>query len=468
MRMRVSAGELFLVAAALCGAGGPSWANGRPPATVNVHFRPGESETIYLPVTFGLLVSPDDGDSFRWVCEAAVGYSGTFDPDYAVGADGALYADSDLGLRRSRDGGCTWETVGGPLAEVPEIGEVEVGPDGRIWVATSSGGQSNDVHVSADGESFASSNLAVADATWESLRTTAADPDRIYVTGFRPEARGAPAAALLRRSLDGGKTWEELPVDDFTFGLRPDLFVMGVSPTDPDLVFARAERARRNIGDTLYRSEDGGLTWTLVAEFADTISAFLIRADGETVFAGSVRACPEDITDAGVPVHGCVRKSPDRGVTWERPAEQPRLACIGERGDGTLFGCGANWDPDNFALGRSSDGETWEKVYRVSETTGPLECPQGGEQAECAVSLWPGLCMMFGICTASDAGSPAQDAGREVEPRSDGGCCRVSGDGDRDGSFDGGWVVTVVGVVGVWLAMSRRRRRRSVDRRCDR
>ena len=449
--MRLYALEVAALAAGLAGAGaamdaGLSHANGRPPASTGVRFPPGDdAETIVFPVTFGLLISTDAGESFRWVCEDAIGYSGMFDPDYAVTAGGTLYANSHQGLRVSDDGGCTWRTIGGALSGDPFISEVEVGPDGRVWVATANGGAPNDVYVSSDGESFASANLAATDSWWVSLRTTPADPERIYVSGFQPQGGDVPESALLRRSGDGGESWDELPVDDFTFGQEADLLLAGVSPTDPDVVFARAAQAVANSGDVLYRSGDGGETWEQVAAFADTLSAFLIRPDGKTVIAGSVRACPEDIGDGGVPVHGCVRISRDGGVTWERAAEEPRLACIGERSDGVLFGCGANFDPDNFALGRSDDGETWDAVFHFEETAGPLACPTDSAQAECALATWPTQCEALGACPRG-GGDPAGDD----EGGGDGGCCRVGGE-------TGGSLLPVAAVVLVfWLARRRR------------
>src|SRR5689334_2335726 len=78
-------------------------ANGRPPVTNGVFFRPGDNDTIFVRTTFGLLVSHDNGCSFRWTCEQNIGYGGMFDPKYAVAADGTLFATTFTGLRISRD-----------------------------------------------------------------------------------------------------------------------------------------------------------------------------------------------------------------------------------------------------------------------------------------------------------------------------------------------------------------------------
>jgi hypothetical protein len=88
-------------------------ANGRFPATVNVHVRADDQDFILVPATFGLLLSKNGGQSFQWVCEEAIGYGGTYDPDYAVAADGRIFATTFAGLRVSTDSGCTFETLSG-------------------------------------------------------------------------------------------------------------------------------------------------------------------------------------------------------------------------------------------------------------------------------------------------------------------------------------------------------------------
>jgi photosystem II stability/assembly factor-like uncharacterized protein len=442
-------------------AGQASHAHNGPPAILSVKPHPTDAEVIYVPATFGLLKSSDGGDTFQWICELAVGDDNMIAPDYALTPGGDIYVTTKLGLRVSRDAGCTFESAG--FDETKFISELEVGPDGRIWIATATGAGQNDVYVSDGASPFQSSNLFEEKARWASLRTTPADPNRLYVTGLLPPPdKNSDATALLRRSLDGGQTWEDLPVGDFIFDDSPNLELADVSPVDADVLFARSLGAVQPLGDALYRSSDGGLTWVLVAEFADSISAFHIRPDGQTVVAATIRPCPEDIApaDAGAPDNGCVRLSSDGGVTWRRPEQQPRLACIGESSDGILFGCGANWEPDFFALGRSTDGEAWSKVYRFSETAGPLECPAGTEQATCAVENWPGLCNFFGICQTPDAAPPAQDDGTgdsDGDGGPEGGCCRV---GDSpDGSSTGRWLPGLLLVL--FCLVNRRRSRKT-------
>lgn len=423
-------------------------ANGRFPQTTNVRFKPGDLDFIIVPSSFGLLISNDGGQNFRWVCEDAIGYSGVYDPDYAFSQDGALYATTFEGLRVSNDDGCSWENVGAPLTNDKFTNQVEVGPDGRVWATTSTGGQPNDVYVAAgDGETFvATGDLLTEDnGWWLSVATTPADPDRIYVSGYLPQGSETPPEGRMRRSIDGGDTWENLDAalaletGDIDWGEADPLFyLLGASPMNEDVLFARAVAVNPPLGDAIYRSGDGGQSWTKVVDFADSVGGFTIRADGMGVIAGTQNRCLDDAEDE---MKGCVYVSNNAGVDWTQPAAQPMMNCVGERSDGTLFACGANFEPDLFALGMSDDnGESWDAVWRFADfesdrpTNGPLDCPAGTSQDDLCEDLngmaWVDLfcnTFMFDFDECPDPEAP--DAGTVIEPPDDGGggCCRVSG-----------------------------------------
>jgi hypothetical protein len=98
------------------------------------------------------------------------------------------------------------------------------------------------------------------------------------------------------------------------------------------------------------------------------------------------------------------------------------MACAGQRSDGTLFACGANFMPDFFALARSRDGLSWTKTFRFSELAGPLECPAGTGEHDLCAPMWPTLASQFG---AVGVGS-AIDAGTVGGKSKDGCGCGVS------------------------------------------
>ena len=135
-----------------------AYANGRPPVTNGVFFQASDNQSLYVRSTFGLLISHDGGCSFRWTCEQNIGYGGTFDPTYAIAADGTLFATTFAGLRVSRDGGCSFTTATDELpANAPGriagmwVDAIDIGPTGEVWVATADSTKPNDVLKSTDG-----------------------------------------------------------------------------------------------------------------------------------------------------------------------------------------------------------------------------------------------------------------------------------------------------------------------------
>jgi hypothetical protein len=280
------------------------------------------------------------------------------------------------------------------------------------------------VYVSKDGKRFISAGLLHPDAFWLSVVIAPSDPQRVYVSGYIPErhpSSGAPkpSQSLLRRSRNGGTSWEALDVSDFALLPESQIVLETVSSRDPGLLFARVTRARLPSGEALYRSLDGGGHWEKILDMSSAIKVVLLRSDGTTLIVGNDTVCANDPPGS---TGGCVlishnANAPLGSLTFARTAAQPHLACLAERADGTLLACGNNWEPDKFGLARSSDGETWEKVMRYSDIVGALECPADTEQAKtCARVRWPTVCSQLGIC-AVESSAPAQTI-----PAKSGGC----------------------------------------------
>lgn len=419
-------------AAVVVSASGVAHGNGRFPSTTSISFPRGPTQDLYLGVTFGLLISKGDG-GFRWLCEANIGYEGTWDPKYRIDAAGTIYASTYDGLRISRDGGCTFTTA-------PDLGALwieglDVAANGDVWVATAEGAAANNVYRSTDGgRTFTATDNSSLQIWWKSVLTAQTDPQRVYIAGYQVsmvgDDAGTPAPPVhLRRSDDGGATWIALPTDTITVGDSPELHVEAVSPTDPDVVFVRSARAQGADGDRVYRSADGGLTYTEVLSTTAAIRAVVARANGDVIVATLASGA---------------FLSTDGGLTFNPLTSPPRAACLGDRGD-ALFSCGANWQPDLFALGRSADGAAWTKVFRFVEIAGPLQCAVGTIQHDvCEVSEWPRWQADFGI-------KPPIDAGVEPPTPTPGGCC--SGGGALAGP------ALALGAVTAAILLRRRRRK---------
>src|SRR5712692_9386636 len=101
-------------------AASPVRANGAFPDEFSIHFPPDAPHRILIGANFGLLVSEDDGQTWRYACEpwvvagsnAALASANVI--FYQVAADGALLADA-ANLTRSTDVACTWPTSTGSI-----------------------------------------------------------------------------------------------------------------------------------------------------------------------------------------------------------------------------------------------------------------------------------------------------------------------------------------------------------------
>jgi hypothetical protein len=406
----------FLVALALAGAGGDAVANGRNPHTVAIHMRPGDPQTLYVSTTFGLVISKDEGCTFDWVCEQNIGYGGTWDPHYAVAADGAIFATTFEGLRVSRDGGCSFTTAAG--TDGLWIDALAIGPTGEVWLGTAETGGVNDVLRSVDGGvTFQSRGMASAEAWWKSVAVAPSDARRVYITGYK--VAGTPTGYFYR-SDDGGAQWTPSALAGVAFGPTPVLRVRAVDPASPDVVYMTSEGAT-SPGDRLYRSADGGATWTEVLVSGATVQDVVIR-DAQTVLVAT------QLRGTTALVGGPTYVSRDGGQTFGELEGAPRLACLTQTPAGTLLGCGANWEPDFKAIARSTDGgATWDKLWRFVEMNGALTCPAGTVQRDtCDVMLWDCPACGTDLKRQFGASGPACGPGASDAPvprKNGGGCC---------------------------------------------
>ena len=412
------------LAAAVVSVPATSRANGRPPQSIKLEFRPGNTSDMLLGVTFGLLVSHDDAATWQWICESAVGFQGTFDPDYEYSPSGAIFATTFDGLRFTRDG-CAWQAVPAPLGSWL-VTSVTIGPDGTIYAGAADPVLGSGVFKSTDdGVSFQpTGNLNQVFDWFDTIEVAPSDPQRLYVTGYRLAA-GQPRTKLLFRSLDAGATWESLPITDFVGTDMSDVQIAAVDPDDPDVVYAKLTFiTRAGINEAIYRTANwsrplamGGPTWTRVIALNGFINGVVVR-DNEEVW----------ITTATVGTH----RSTDGGNTFTPvPGISYEGRCLAERpGDQSLWLCANNLPPDLMALGRSTSGDagTWEVKLRYADIAGPVSCQPGNDQHDdCEVNLWCGLKDQFGATTnavdCTDAGEVITPPG-DPEPKP---CCGAGG-----------------------------------------
>jgi uncharacterized protein (TIGR03382 family) len=458
MYRRVLAAAALLVAA----VPGHALANGRPPQTINLHFRPGHPDDILIAATFGALFSHDGGATWTWMCETAVGYGGTYDPDYAVSAGGAVFATTFDGLQIMTDG-CSFarpaafgETFAAQVAE---------GPDGRVHVAISDKGDKfTQPPTPPDYKIYRSDNdgaawdagLAVGPGgeSWTSFEVAPSDPDRLYLTGYRLDGPDEKDL-LVFRSDDGGDSYQPLAVTPFAVTGRSDLQIAAISPTDPDRVLMRVTFWNPSgvVGDAFYLTTTGGDAWTHVLDLNDNAPGVVFRTSGDAVI-GTNRSG--------------IHRSTTGGASFELlPEPQPDVYCMREAPGGALWACTNNYDvaPLDAGVMSTTDLATWTSVMGFEEDIlAPVDCASGTIQqdccsvrvAACPVELTPEWCFLraqLGILADPiDCPAVAPDAAPGSEgPPPPGSCC---GAGAQPAA-------TSLAVVLVGLAIGRRRRRRT-------
>ncbi|HEX3762571.1 MAG TPA: hypothetical protein VHW23_27905 [Kofleriaceae bacterium] len=398
-------------------------ANGRPPMTNGVHFKPGDTAGVIVATTFGLLVSPD-GCRFYWLCEDNIGFGGEFDPAYAVTGSGAVVAATFHGLRISRDGGCSFATVTSPAGGSGDLAgmyfdALDVSATGEICAGSSDTPPDNGVFCSTDDAVTFTARGGLPPAMWyRSVKFAPGDPNRLYASAYLiggpdPDGGERSPTAHLFRSDDDGAHWTELPLAGVAYGSVPQIYVQAVSPSDHNLVFLQSLAAHPPLGDRLYRSLDGGASFTEVLATSDSLTGVVVH-DASTVIAA---------TQTGS------FRSTDGGATFQ-PLSIP-LACLGQRSDGAMFGCMSSFGGDGTALARSTDGVAWQPVARLQYLTGALACPTGTAEHDTCAGQWPSVAVQLGIMPAAcatgpdgGAGAPSGDPGT---PAHRSGCCDAGG-----------------------------------------
>src|SRR5712691_2378262 len=176
------------------------------------------------------------------------------------------------GIYKSTDGGENWTNVG--LKDSEHIAKILVNPgDGNDVLVCALGHLWNDndergVYQTNDGGKTWKKVLAGANGSsgCAMIARSKQEPKTIYAAmwDFRRQGwtfrSGGPGSGLFK-STDGGDHWTEIN-DTNAKGLPPKPWgrvAVAVAPSKPQVVYANIEAEK---GRGLYRSDDGGATWT--------------------------------------------------------------------------------------------------------------------------------------------------------------------------------------------------------------
>ena len=303
------------------------------------------AEDTFAGRTFSrIVVDPQD----PLVLYAAIARAGGF-PELAA-AKGHPGAEGPVGVFRSEDGGQTWVhlTNGLPNLAATDLALDPVTPStlyagiGHIF-----GDPGNGIYRTTNGgDSWTklSGGLPTSTLGRISVAVAPSNPDRLYALLTNPaNFTGGGAATLgIYRSDNGGATWTQLtPLAGLQATYGWFLSVITVQPTNPDVVFMG--------GVTLYRSDNAGVSWNFITPPHVDMHALAWDAAGRLI-------CGND---------GGVHRTSNLGNSWT--AKNAGLGII-------QFYAGLSVHPtdDDYFLGgtqdngssiRDQDSDEWVQVF---------------------------------------------------------------------------------------------------------
>ena len=206
----------------------------------------------------------------------------------------------------------------------------------RLWVAAAGGGvwMTEDALAKKARWEFLSGSFELNAIGSITLDPNDSESNTLYVGTGEANAAGSAAAGVgIYRSTDSGKSWTKLGENEFRGRAVGSI---AIKPGDPNTIYAASTRAVRGISATtggatstpigaanwgLYKSTDGGATWTWIHNGAATLAGCNQDITGaQPCSTRGVRRVALDPNNSNVVYAGSygtgVWRSLDAGATW--------------------------------------------------------------------------------------------------------------------------------------------------------
>jgi len=202
-------------------------------------------------------------------------------------------AASGGGVWKSTDAGATWSEAW-PSTQTQTMGSLAQAPNGTLYAGTgeanpSGGGLTyfgDGMYKSTDGGA-SWTHIGLVDSA--AIGRIAVDPtnsNTVYAAASGSISRVAGQRGLYK-STDGGATWTQVlaPINDTTGAID-----VAIDPANPQRVYAAMWDHKRNngarvyggVGSGLFRSDDGGQTWTRLQNITGGIESWDSNGSGLT------------------------------------------------------------------------------------------------------------------------------------------------------------------------------------------
>lgn len=264
----------------------------------------------------------------------------------------------------------------GPALTSGRIADFAVNPTNpsEYYVATASGGVWKTVNAGTtyepifDGEgSYSIGCIAMAPS----------NPHLLWVgTGENNAQRALGYGDGVYKSEDGGKSWKNM-------GLKESEHIgkIIIHPTDPNTVWVAAQGPLWRSGGErgLYKTTDGGDTWTPVLEISEHTGVndiVIDPRDPDVLYASAWQRARRVWTFIGGGPESTIYKSTDGGETWEKSASGLPSGDIGRIGlaispaDPDVVYAIVDATPESEGFYRSTDrGASWTKMSGYSTSS---------------------------------------------------------------------------------------------------
>lgn len=235
------------------------------------------------------------------------------------------------GLWKTTDGGVTWQAVTDGQIKSSSVGAIVVADSNADVIYIGMGEtclrgnimQGDGVYKSTDaGKSWTNVGLADTQAI-SRIRVHPTNADLVYVAAFGHPAGPSDERGIFR-SKDGGKTWQRVLFRDN----RTGAIDLAIDRRNPSVLYAALWEAYRvswqmssgGPGSGLFKSTDGGDTWTEITRNAGLVRGLIGRIGISVSGADSNRLYALIESD-----EGGVFRSDDGGANWAKVNDERKL-----------------------------------------------------------------------------------------------------------------------------------------------